>query len=337
MINTLFSDPLSTLTNRVIFIINVRNYADSSAIGKYMKGYIQLLLISVLMPLLFSTASFATNKSKIIVDADTANEVDDLYAVVQALIEPSWDIVALNATQWQTSHWTSPQSMEDSHRLNQMLTGHLGLNTPTKRGGQARMYDWGDKAQHSAAAYEIISQAKKMPEGEKITVIALGALTNVASALFIEPAIAKKMRLYWLGSNYDFEQQILSINDFNCVMDIQALFEVLHSDVEMSVMPINVAVDMQFDYSVTLKKFKDKHPLTDILIDRWTTHIDGSRKSRAIWDLALVSAIIHPQFATQQKIVTSKEFGSKPITYYKSIDAIKIRNAFFDSIKKITQ
>ena len=107
----------------------------------------------------WSKADIEFNKT-IVLDADTANEVDDIYAIVAALNIADWNIVALNATQWQTSHWTSPNAMEDSHRLNQVIVGYMGTNTPTKRGGVARMYDWGDKAQHSAAAYEIIKQAK---------------------------------------------------------------------------------------------------------------------------------------------------------------------------------
>ena len=101
-----------------------------------------------------------SQKRQVIVDADTGNEVDDLYALVRILLEPSVDVTALNAAHWQTSHWTIENSMENSHRLNQQLLGEMGLAIKTFRGAPARMYDWGDRAQHSAAAYEIIRQAK---------------------------------------------------------------------------------------------------------------------------------------------------------------------------------
>lgn len=108
--------------------------------------------------------------------------------------------------------------MENSHRINAVLVGYLGVDVPTKRGGVNRMFDWGDKAQHSAAAYEIIKQAHAMPEGEKLMVVALGALTNVASAIFIDPSIESKISLYWLGTN--LEDGVIYNTDFNCVMDI---------------------------------------------------------------------------------------------------------------------
>jgi len=54
------------------------------------KGRFILLLVTIAI-------SLSAQQKKIILDADTGNEVDDLYAIVRALIEPSWDITALNA------------------------------------------------------------------------------------------------------------------------------------------------------------------------------------------------------------------------------------------------
>ena len=92
----------------------------------------------------------AQEKAKVLMDADTANEVDDLFALSLILMDSSVNVTALNAAHWQTAHWTTTKSMEDSHRLNQMLLGIMGLNVKLNRGGAARMYDWGDRAQHSA-------------------------------------------------------------------------------------------------------------------------------------------------------------------------------------------
>lgn len=284
------------------------------------------LLLIGLMPLR------AQDKLPVILDADTGNEVDDLFAVARVLIEPSWDILALNATQWQTSHWAMPESMENSHRVNQVLAGYLDVPVKLRRGGAARMYDWGDQAQHSAAAYEIIKQAKMMPAGEKLTVVALGALTNVASAIYIDPSIESRISLYWLGSNYDFEEGTMSKTDFNCVMDVQALDIMLKSDVEMHVMPINVALAMEFTYEETEAMLRGRHGLGDYLVDRWYDHLDGLRTLRWIWDLGLVGAMLYPEWAETVEITTSKENGSRPITYYTSVDGEKVKAEFFEKI-----
>ncbi len=283
--------------------------------------------------LLISLPADAQQKMPVILDADTGNEVDDLYAVVRALLEPSWEITSLNATQWQTSHWAVPNAMENSHRINQVLLGHLAMSVPTKRGGPARMYDWGDKAQHSAAAYEIIRQAHRMPEGEKLTVVALGALTNVASAIYIDPSVEPRIRLFWLGTEYDFDRELMTIVDFNCMMDMQALFIMLHSDVEMHVMPHSVALAMDFSFDETEQALRGLHPLGDYLVDRWANHLDGLRKSRWIWDLALIEAMIHPEWTEEIQITTAKEFGAKRIHIYRTLNGVAVKQDFFDTLQ----
>lgn len=276
----------------------------------------------------------ASEVRRVVLDADTANEVDDLFAVVRALIEPSWEVVALNATQWQTSLWATPNTMEESHRLNQMLVSYLKLDdrVRTRRGGEARMYDWGDKARYSAATRAIIEEAHATPKGEKLVVIALGALTNVASALWIDPSIAPKIKLYWLGSSIDFDTGVITTIDFNAMMDMQAVHLVYHSNVELHVLPKEVSIKMAFDYAETRKRFQGKHPLTDFLVQRWFNHLDGGRYHRHIWDLALVGAMVNPQWAEEVLVRTSAEYGARDVWYFRDIDATAVKAEFFDSV-----
>ncbi len=265
---------------------------------------------------------------KIIVDADTGNEVDDFYALARILMEPSVEVMTLNAAHWQTSHWTIDGSMENSHRLNQQLLGEMGLEVKTLRGATARMYDWGDRAQHSAAAYEIIAKAKTSGE---LTILALGALTNVASAVYIEPQIAKKLKVHWLGTTMDFEKKVLKRNDFNPLMDPYALDFLLDSEVEMHIMPVNVAVDMQIDFE-ELEAKTEQHFLGKFLLERWITHLDGSRRNRVLWDLALIAAYIHPEMASTTQVQTSRDSGNKMVTFYNSINAKAIYQDFYTSL-----
>ena len=266
---------------------------------------------------------------KVIIDADTGNEVDDLYAVVRGLIEPSWEVIGLNATQWQVSQWAVDNTMENSYRLNQVLLSYLRLNEKVmaNRGSEARLFDWGNKSQTSAASEFIADQA--LNSGGKITIITLGALTNVASALLDHPEISDKVVVYWLGTNYDFENGTMKNIDFNSVMDIQAVDVVLNSKVELHIIPGNVASKMTFNWQETENRLRNKHDLANFLLDRWYNHLDGGRRERIIWDLALVQAVIHPEWATEVVIKTSRESGEREIWMYKDIDADKMREDFF--------
>jgi len=292
-------------------------------------GSLGLLLVCLLLS---SVGSYGQAKKRIILDADTGNEVDDLYAISRALIEPTWDVLALNATQWQSSQSAVPETMENSHLLNQSLIEYIGVKVPLKRGGFRRMYDWGDMAQHSAAAYEIIKQAKATPAGQRLTVVALGALTNVASALYIDPSIESMMEVYWLGSTYDFEKSIWKQTEFNCVMDIQALQWMINSKVPMHIIPTSTARSFTFTYTETEAKLRGPHPLSTTLLNRWFNQPGGGRLSRILWDLALIEAMIHPEWAEQVEITTSKDNGNRRIWFYKSIQADMMKAEFFDTL-----
>ena len=290
-----------------------------------------LKFLTTVVFLLLTTILISQEKTKVLLDADTANEVDDAFALSIILMDSTVEVTALNATQWQASHWTTPKSMEDSYRLNEMLLGIMGVQVKTNRGGAERMYDWGDRAQHSAAAYEIIKQAKAKPNGEKLNIIALGALTNVASAVFIDPSIAKKLNLYWLGTTYDFDSGILRKDDFNCAMDQYALTHLLFSEVEMHIIPVSVANQITFKYSETRKQIEN-HFLGDFLLKIWDDHVDGGRTQRTLWDLTIVYAFLHPEWMQEVEITTSKDSGGRKIFYYKDFDAEQMRTDFYAKI-----
>lgn len=286
--------------------------------------------IIILFIIVLIVSPSAENKTKVIIDADTANEVDDLYAVVRGLIEPTWEVIGLNATQWQVSHWAVEKSMEESYRLNNVLLSYLHMRdkVSSNRGAEARLFDWGNKAQPSAASNFIIREAHKA-NGEKLTVIALGALTNVASAILDDPSITSKINLYWLGTRYDFAEQTMSNIGFNSVMDIQAVSVILNSEVELHIMPGNVSGKMVLDWHETEDRFKGHHDLLDFLLQRWYNHLDPGRSRRSIWDLALIQAMIHPEYADKVRIKTSKEKGDREIWMYRDIDADKMREEFY--------
>jgi purine nucleosidase len=289
----------------------------------------KLLSLLVLISMVFAIQ--AQEKRRVILDADTANEVDDLYAIVRGLIEPTWEVVGLNATQWQISQWATARSMEDSHRLNDVLVSYLnmGNRVTLNRGAEGRLYDWGVMSRPSAASRFIINEAHKMPEGKKITVIALGSLTNVASAIMEDPSIIDKIELHWLGSSYDFEQGIMTNLDFNSMMDIRAFYTLINSRVEMHIIPSNEAARMRMEYAETVRHFQGQHDLLDFLIQIWFNHFDSGREWRTIWDLALIQAIIHPDMAEKTLVRTSREKGNREVWMYRNIDARRMTDEFY--------
>ena len=114
-------------------------------------------------------------------------------------------------------------------------------------------------------------------------------------------------------------------------MDPFALDYLLDCEVKMNIIPVNVASKMKIDFDEMEKKIGN-HYLGKHLQKRWIDHIDGDRRSRTLWDLALVSIFLHPDFAETKIINTSKDSGNRPITFYKSIDASAIYQDFYKTV-----
>lgn len=288
---------------------------------------------TALLVLLGATASPAAEaRTRVLIDADTSNEVDDLYAVVRALLEPRFEVVGLASAQWQSSHWATPTTLEDSQRLNELLLAHLGrLDVPHPRGAAARLFDWGeDLARHSAAASHLIREARRTAEGDKLTVIVLGAATNLASALLIDPGIAPRLRVFLLGTSYDAARGVWTKLDFNCINDPRAIHVVLDTaGLETHVMPVDTAAAMVVSMREVEERLAGRREPLDLLVRRWRDHVDASRRERVLWDLALVEAVVHPHLATAREVRTPPENTGRTVRVYTSIDAAAMKADFF--------
>ncbi len=281
-------------------------------------------------------ASAVAEKIPVIIDADTANEVDDVYALARAIVDPRLDILALNSTQWQASHWAVENTQEQSHRVNRRLMAlYDRKDIPLPRGSRDRLHDWGqDVAQHSAAAYNIIETSKDFSPENKLNVLALGALTNVASALLIAPEIAPNIRLYYLGMRYDFEKEIWHKTTFNCIMDPHALNVALDAaELEMIVVPNNVAIQLQINYHVVRDSFSG----TDagkFIYERWKHHLDGSYPNRTIWDLGPLQAMTDPDTVEMIEVQTPPDNTSRMITVVRDLDGAAIIDDFVEVVSE---
>jgi inosine-uridine nucleoside N-ribohydrolase len=276
-------------------------------------------------------------QTRLWIDADTANEIDDLYAIARLLAAPEVEIVALSSAHWSRSPAAEGNTLEASQRLNEALLGLAGrLSIPHPRGAAMGVYWWGaDRAAYSAAAYHLIREAQRTPDGEKLTVLALGALTNVASALMIEPAIAPKIRLYWLGAFVDMDRGVWDKSEFNCLNDIPALNEVLNRrELELRVMPASVARALTFAYADTAGRLGRHGRLGEFLLARWKQHAPGAA-TWIMWDLAAAEWLLRPELVKWKKLRTPPENTPREVDVAVSIDAGAMRADFWQALERL--
>ncbi|MFK8164685.1 MAG: nucleoside hydrolase, partial [Lewinella sp.] len=191
---------------------------------------------------------------RLILDSDTANEIDDLFAIAYVLPDETIDLLGLNSAQW-FHVWSGDSTVYQSQKLNEDLLRIAGrLDLPHPLGADIIMgKPWGDyDARDSPAAQFIIEQARETPDGEKLAVMCIGAPTNLASAIALEPSIKSKIVAYTLGFRYDFDGMFWNKDEFNIRRDLNASNFLLNAEgLELHVMPISVAIKYTWERSAT--------------------------------------------------------------------------------------
>ena len=272
----------------------------------------------------------------VFIDADTANEVDDLYAIVRALLTPEWDIKALSSAQW-NHRLSPPQTVLESQRLNEELLRLMKRTTiPAPTGSEMIMgKPWGgSEPRNSPAAQLMIATARRMPKGQKLLIVSLGAATNVASALALAPDIIPMVRCYCLGGRYFADRKVWDKDEFNVRNDLNAtnyLFDL--EGLELHVMPINILLDFKFRQQETLNRLMGKGPVWDYLATRWLTN-GPDTSERVFWDLALIEAIARPSLAKEESLNPPPENKQRTISVYTSVDAPAITDDWWKVVTK---
>jgi inosine-uridine nucleoside N-ribohydrolase len=271
-------------------------------------------------------------KPKLILDADTANEIDDLYAVVRVLRQDKFEVLGLNSTQW-FHYYGVRESVQASQKLNEDLIRLLGReDLPVPMGSEEEMgKPWGgDEPRNSPAAQFIIKSALAMPEGEKLNVAFIGALSNLGSALKLKPEIAPRIRAYCIGFNYDRQTGVWNKNEFNVRRDLNAADVVLNQkDLELHIMPSTVSRAFTFERDDTFDRQAKMGDLGQYLTRRWQLIVPPGQTRRTMWDVALIQALVHPDMAAEEQVKTPPENTQRKVWMFHTIAVDRMRADFW--------
>lgn len=318
---------------------------ETDIIMKKKKGFIGSL---ILVMLLISAFPSLAQKQKVWLDSDTGNEMDDLYAIVRLLKDPSVDVVGLSSAhfnnpdllvfeKWNAYDTKDLNTLEDSQRLNELILGTMNLSKiPHPKGADRQIgRAWGgSEPRDSPAARQMIEIAKSLPDGEKLDILTLGALTNIASAIIIAPEILPKIRVFSLGAKYNQQTRAWSKNEFNIRNDLNAFDYLLDlKGLDFTVMPLETALPLKFDREETYEKTDDSIPIEKILADRWREQ-NPQDKTRVMWDLALVQAYLLPQHSEMLMVNSPPENKSFTVNIFSKIDKDALIEDFWTYLRK---
>ena len=285
-------------------------------------------------------------RRRVIIDTDAKNEADDQYAIVHALLSPTLDIRGLVPAHFGAER--SSTSMLDSRAEIDLLLELMDLDgrVTVANGAEVAIPDENAPAP-SAGAELIIAESRLAGEDDPLFVAFLGPLTDMASAILMEPDIVgRNVVVVWIGGmGYGVDWAYPAI-EFNLRNDIPAANVVFDSGITIWQVPASVYSMVSVGYAELEEKIGGTSKLADYLISQlveWNaTHHGEPIESRSLGDSPAVSLILNPRggvFRTVPAPRFSAEGGylpgsGHPVRAYDTVDVRYLLEDMFAKIRK---
>lgn len=261
--------------------------------------------------------SLAPQTRRVIINTDAKNEADDQFAIVHALLSESLDVRGLIAAHFGTQK--SATSMLDSRAEIDLLLGHLDMPDVRVENGAVAAIPDDATPEDSAGARLIIEEAHTTGEGP-LMVAFLGPLTDMASALLLDPSIAETDTIViWIGGpGYDTREPGEQI-EFNLKNDVAAANVVFRSGMRVWQVPRTAYVMTAVGYAELEEKVAPCGELGDYLV-RQVKEFNAARdhdpfEHRALGDSPAIGLMLNPSgglFRTVAAPTFSPEGGLLP-------------------------
>ena len=146
--------------------------------------------------------SLVKPRMRIIIDNDFGGDPDGLFQLVHHLLSPSVEIRAIIGSHLRPGDVWDPSKETATHatqKIKEVLSiMNLSNAYPVYEGSNFPLEN-DSTAQRSSAANAIIKEAMRDDTKQPLYVVCGAGLTDLASAYILEPKIAKRLTLIWIG------------------------------------------------------------------------------------------------------------------------------------------
>jgi inosine-uridine nucleoside N-ribohydrolase len=230
-----------------------------------------------------------------VLDTDAYNEIDDQFALVYSLLSESIDLQAVYAAPFHNSRSSGPgDGMEKSYEEILRVLERLGRSPEGLVFKGSHDFMRGIKRPIvSPAVQNLIARAEAMPEGQALYVLAIGAITNVASALLTRPSLVERIAVVWLGGQ---PHSWHTADEFNLRQDVAAAQVVFDSGVPLVHLPCsNVAEHIRTTVPEVRRHLAGTTPIGDYLVEIFEDFMGENTwaRSKVIWDVITVAWLLN--------------------------------------------
>ena len=230
---------------------------------------------------------------RMVLDTDTGNEIDDQFAVVYALISPELDVQAVYAAPFTNNRSSGPaDGMEKSYEEILRILSRLEKSPDgfAFKGSTRYLSDL-KNPERSAAALDLVERARKSSPKDPLYVAAVGAISNVANAILMDPSIIRNIVVVWLGGNgHNWPHQ----REFNFRQDLKASRIIFDCGVPFVQLPCTPVVT---HFTTTVPEMEryvaGRGAIGDYLLKIFKEYRkDHFGWSKVLWDMTAVAWVI---------------------------------------------
>jgi purine nucleosidase len=239
--------------------------------------------------------------TRVVLDCDTANEVDDQFAITHALGVPggTLDVRGVISVHNTTAHGPGSRDMyqEEAERVVALCRSDVPCIPGAERPMESR-----EDMVPSAGLEFLVEQARLGP----LTIVATGPATDAASLFLAAPESRENVRVVWLGgfgdaTSYGVWQN--RMGELNGRADVAAYRTLLEEPVDLLHIPTwpapaKLLVDpASFGEELRALGRPIDSYLAEIL-QLWATEYGQPERRKELWDLACVAAVADPGAVT---------------------------------------
>ena len=230
-----------------------------------------------------------------VLDTDAYNEIDDQFAIAYAIAAEKLQVEALYAAPFFNGNSTGPEDgMEKSYQEIKKLLGLMGREATVLRGSKTYLPNEQTPVD-SPAARDLCRRAMEYSSEKPLYVASIGAITNIASALLLDPEIADRIVVVWLGGHALHWHHNM---EFNCQQDVAAARVVMGSGAPLVMLPCMGVVSSFTTTEPELRHWLGgKNALCDYLIEHTVetanSYAKGKVWSRVIWDVTTIGWLLN--------------------------------------------
>jgi purine nucleosidase len=179
-------------------------------------------------------AQNADAKIPVVLSTDVGNEVDDQWAITYLLLQPRFDVLGITSAH--APSISAPAGQTSLRILVDVVENRLGMTThPPLIEGASLPMENARTPRPSPAVRFLIETSRRFTRDNRLTVLMIGAATDVASAIVTDPSIADRIRVIQMGFPDEKGGE-----EWNIHNDVHAVQAILDSKVPLVIGPGNV-------------------------------------------------------------------------------------------------